>query len=164
MRSREGRRTSSSGAKPVPYLRMPRTSPRACLNAVPSAIAESCAEQKYGKPPSHMRHSKTWQTYLQSGGRRCAGRPCTSSGATCPSALRAHGTSARQSVSTRPTLRVRKDSGAQRTWSRKPIPVETLISCWLPEPGWQSRLIATLISVSAVLRSITAVRAAIFLF
>lgn len=45
MQSREGRLTSSSGAKPVPYLRMPRTSPRACLNAVPSAIAESCADQ-----------------------------------------------------------------------------------------------------------------------
>lgn len=66
-----------------------------------------------------------------------------------------------QMISIRPTARARQE--AQRTWSRKPIPVETLISCLLPEPGWQSRLIATRISVSAVLRSIVAVRAAIFL-
>jgi hypothetical protein len=38
-------RTSSSGAKPVPYRRMPRTSPSACLNAVPNAIALSCAQK-----------------------------------------------------------------------------------------------------------------------
>jgi hypothetical protein len=35
--------TSSKGAKPVPYRLMPRTSPRACLKAVPSAMALSCA-------------------------------------------------------------------------------------------------------------------------
>lgn len=36
------RRASSKGAKPVPYRRMPRTGPRACLKAEPSAMAESC--------------------------------------------------------------------------------------------------------------------------
>ncbi len=41
--------------------------------------------------------------------------------------------------------------------------METDISCLFPEPGWQSRLIATRISVSFVLRSIVAVLAAIFL-
>lgn len=35
--------TSSSGAKPVPYRFMPRTSPRAVLKAVPNAMALSCA-------------------------------------------------------------------------------------------------------------------------
>jgi len=34
--------TSSSGAKPVPYRLMPRTSPKASLNAVPRAMALSC--------------------------------------------------------------------------------------------------------------------------
>lgn len=36
-------RTSSSGAKPVPYRRIPRRSPSASLNASPSAIAQSSA-------------------------------------------------------------------------------------------------------------------------
>ena len=42
------------------------------------------------------------------------------------------------------------------------MPVEMSISCLFPEPGWQSRLMATEIWVSFVLRSIIAVRAAIF--
>ena len=42
------------------------------------------------------------------------------------------------------------------------MPVEMLISCLFPEPGWQSRLIATEMLVSFVLRSSVAVRAAIF--
>lgn len=44
-------RTSSRGANPVPYRRMPRTSPSACLNAVPRAIALSCVTRrdKYAK-------------------------------------------------------------------------------------------------------------------
>ncbi len=37
-----GKRTSSNGAKPVPYRRIPFISPSACLKAVPSAIALSC--------------------------------------------------------------------------------------------------------------------------
>ena len=42
--------------------------------------------------------------------------------------------------------------------------MEMEISCLFPDPGWQSRLIATRISVSFVLRSIVAVRAAILAF
>ena len=41
-----------------------------------------------------------------------------------------------------------------RTWSRKPIPVETLISCLTPKafPGYASRFIDTFIFVSLVIR------------
>lgn len=51
----------------------------------------------------------------------------------------------------------RKES---RTWSRKPIPVETLISCLTPKafPGYESRFIDTSILVSLVTRWICAVR------
>ena len=50
-----------------------------------------------------------------------------------------------------------------RTWSRKPIPVETLISCLTPKafPGYESRFIDTSILVSLVTRWICAVRGAI---
>jgi hypothetical protein len=42
VRGSQRRLASSSGAKPVPYRRIPLTSPNACLNAVPRAIAVSC--------------------------------------------------------------------------------------------------------------------------
>lgn len=41
------------------------------------------------------------------------------------------------------------------------MPVEMLISCLFPDPGWQSRLIDTEMLVSFVLRSSVAVLAAI---
>ena len=49
----------------------------------------------------------------------------------------------------------------RRTWSRNPIPVETLISCWIPDEGDQSRSIEHSICVSFVLREIVALREAI---
>lgn len=39
---KNGGLTSSRGANPVPYRLIPRTSPKACLNTVPRAIALSC--------------------------------------------------------------------------------------------------------------------------
>lgn len=47
IRIRAIRLASSSGAKPVPYRRIPLTSPSASLNAVPSAIAVSCVSAEW---------------------------------------------------------------------------------------------------------------------
>lgn len=47
-------------------------------------------------------------------------------------------------------------SAISLTWSRNPIPVETSMFCFTPDPGAQSRSIVTSISVSLVLREMVA--------
>lgn len=80
----------------MPYLRMPRTSPKACLNAVPKAIALSCID----KPSQHVLLGlRGGNTYLWCGDRLSRGRPYTSWSGTCLSASREHGTSARRVTS-----------------------------------------------------------------
>lgn len=97
-RNQWGVRTSSRGANPVPYRRMPRTSPNACLNAVPRAMALSCEVLQHGKPgPKEMVRGDC--TYLQCGGRLSRDRPGTSWSMTSRSVSQAHGTSVVSSVS-----------------------------------------------------------------
>jgi hypothetical protein len=67
-------RTSSSGAKPVPYLRIPRSSPRAFLKTAPRAMALSC-----GVPCWGSFHSFPDDTYLQYDGHLSRDRPYISS-------------------------------------------------------------------------------------
>ena len=81
---RSGERTSSNGAKPVPYLLIPRTSPRASLNAVPSAIAVSCVEHILSDTPNIPLHKE--YTYQLCGGRRSIGLPSLSGSATSQNA------------------------------------------------------------------------------
>lgn len=66
--------TSSRGANPVPYRRIPRSSPSACLKAVPRAIAVSCA-WVFGVYERNMKQ----KAYLLYDGHRCRGPLCTPS-------------------------------------------------------------------------------------
>ena len=87
---REAVQASSRGACPVPYLRMPFTSPRACLKAVPRAIAQSCAGREIRRQGDTRNHF----TYLMYDGRRSRDLLHTSESRTIRRALRGHEASA----------------------------------------------------------------------
>jgi hypothetical protein len=68
--------TSSRGANPVPYRLIPRTSPRACLKAVPKAIALSCKIELSGLEERRLENSDI--TYLQCDDHQSIDHPCKS--------------------------------------------------------------------------------------